>query len=70
MADGKAHAGTVVLIRSAIEHHFYNQFATNYIKATSKNLQTDGQNMTLVAMSSQFHNSRKTVYSELNSITV
>jgi len=37
--DGKAHGGTVILIKNSIKHHFHNTFATNYVQATSINIQ-------------------------------
>lgn len=48
--DGKAHGGTGVLIRNRIKHTFRNDFATNYLQATSLNIQLGNGQITLAAV--------------------
>lgn len=48
--DGKAHGGTGVLIRSRIKHNFHNEFATNYLQATSLILHFGHRHLTLAAV--------------------
>lgn len=48
--DGKAHGDTGVLIRNRIKHTFRNDFATNYLQATSFNIQLGNGQITLAAV--------------------
>ena len=48
--DGKAHGGTGILIRNRIKHHFHKRYATNYLQATSINLQSGNSNLTIAAV--------------------
>jgi len=48
--DGKAHGCTRFLIRNRIKHTFRNDFATNYLQATSLNIQLGNGQITLAAV--------------------
>jgi len=48
--DGKAHGGTEILIKNRFKHHFHHTFATNYLQATSINIQLGCHNLALAAI--------------------
>ena len=63
--DNRAHGGSAIIIRNNIAHHKLNKFSTNYIQATSVQLENNNQPLTITSVySPPRHKIDKTMYKD------